>query len=191
MTKNRIVVVLEGRGWESGYLSGTTHYSVYYSLLQAPKDSCSSYVQNIVTLSQSAPPNPCPRFSNDYSINSNPKSYLSYQIKSLKFLYPVLWPPHVTHWKRLWCWEGLRAGGKGDDRGWDGWMASPTRWTWVWVNSGCWWRTGRPGVLWCMGSQRVGHDWATELNWNHWNQVSGRLWVGSILGQSFSPSVES
>ena len=52
-----------------------------------------------------------------------------------------------------------------DDRGWDGWMASPTRWTWVWVNSRSWWWTGRPGMLWFMGSQRVGHDWATELNW--------------------------
>ena len=71
----------------------------------------------------------------------------------------------LTHWKRLWCWEGLEAGGEGDDRGWDGWMASPTRWTWVWVNSGSWWWRGRPGVLWFMGSQRVGHDWATELNW--------------------------
>ena len=70
-----------------------------------------------------------------------------------------------THWRRLWCWEGLGAGGEGDDRGWDGWMASPTRWTWVWVNSGSWWWTGRPGVLRFMGSQRVGHDWATELNW--------------------------
>ena len=71
----------------------------------------------------------------------------------------------LTHWKRPWCWEGLGAGGEGDDRGWDGWMASPTRWTWVWVNSGSWWWTGRLGVLWFMGSQRVGHDWATELNW--------------------------
>ena len=70
----------------------------------------------------------------------------------------------LTHWKRPWCWEGLGAGGEGDDRGWDGWMASPTRWTWVWVNSGSWWWTGRPGMLWFMGSQRVGHDWATELN---------------------------
>ena len=61
--------------------------------------------------------------------------------------------------------ERLRAGGEGDDRGWDGWMASPTRQTWVWVNSGSWWRTGRPGVLWLIGSQRVGHDWATELSW--------------------------
>ena len=72
----------------------------------------------------------------------------------------------LTHWKRLWCWEGLGAGGEGDDRGWDGWMASPTQWTWVWVNSRSWWWTGRPGVLWFMGSWRVGHDWATELNWN-------------------------
>ena len=71
----------------------------------------------------------------------------------------------LTHWKRLWCWEGLGTGGKGDNRGWDDWMASPTRRTWVWVNSGRWWWTGRPGMLRFMGSQRVGHDWVTELNW--------------------------
>ena len=64
-----------------------------------------------------------------------------------------------------WCWERLRAGGEGDDRGWDGWMASPTQWTWIWVNSRSWWWTGRPGVLRFMGSQRVRHDWATEPNW--------------------------
>ena len=71
----------------------------------------------------------------------------------------------LTHWKRPWCWEGLGAGGEGDDRRWDGWMASPTRWAWVWVNSGSWWWTGRPGMLQFMGSQRVRHDWVTELNW--------------------------
>ena len=60
---------------------------------------------------------------------------------------------------------GIRLGWEGDDRGKDGWMASPTQWTWVWVNSGNWWWTGRPGMLWFMGLQRVGHDWATELNW--------------------------
>ena len=69
----------------------------------------------------------------------------------------------LTHWKRLWCWEGLGAGGEGDDRGWNGWRASLPRWTWVWVNSGSWWWTGRPGVLRFMGSRRVGHNWATEL----------------------------
>ena len=70
----------------------------------------------------------------------------------------------LAHWKRPWCWEGLGAGEE-DDRGWDGWMASLTRCTWIWVTSGSWWWTGRPGVLWFMGSQRVGHDWATEVNW--------------------------
>ena len=69
----------------------------------------------------------------------------------------------LTHWKRLWCWERLEAGGEGDDGGWDGWMASPTQWTWVWVNSRSWWWTGRPGVLRFMGLQRVRHDWETEL----------------------------
>ena len=72
----------------------------------------------------------------------------------------------VDSLEETWCWEGLGAGGEGDDRGWDGWMASLTQWTWFWVNSGSWWWTGRPGVMWFMGSQRVGHDWATELNYN-------------------------
>jgi len=78
---------------------------------------------------------------------------------------PILWPPHAKSWLigKDWCWEGLGAGEEGDDRGWDGWMASLTQWTWVWVNSGSWWWTGRPGVLQFMESQRVGHDWMTEL----------------------------
>ena len=77
----------------------------------------------------------------------------------------------LTHWKIPWCWEGLGAGGEGDDRGWDSWMASPTWWTWVWVDSGSWWWTGRPGVLQFLGLQRVGHDWVTELNWTEVKQV--------------------
>ena len=75
------------------------------------------------------------------------------------------WCEELTHLKRPWCWERLRAGRKGDDRGWDGWMASPTQWTWVWVDSEIWWWTGRPGMRRFLGSQRVGHDWVTELNW--------------------------
>ena len=71
----------------------------------------------------------------------------------------------LTHWKRLWYWERFRAGEERDNRGGDGWIASLTRWAWVWVNSGSWWWTGRPGVLRFMGSQRVRHDWMTELNW--------------------------
>ena len=77
------------------------------------------------------------------------------------------WCEELTHWKRPWCWERLRAGGEGDDRGWDGWMASLTRWTWVWVNSGSWWWTGRPGVLWFMGSQS-----RTRLSdWTDWTMI--------------------
>ena len=68
----------------------------------------------------------------------------------------------MTHWKRSWCRERLKVGGKEDSRGWDDWMASLTRWTLSWVGSGSWWWTGRPGVLQSMWSQRVGHDW-TEL----------------------------
>ena len=71
----------------------------------------------------------------------------------------------LTHRKRAWCWERWKAGGEGDDRGWDGWMASLTQWTWAWANSGRWWGTGKPGVLQSMESQRVRHDWAIELNW--------------------------
>ena len=75
------------------------------------------------------------------------------------------WCEELTHWKRPWCWERFRAGGEGDNRGWDGWMASLPWWTWVWVDSGSWWWTGRPGMLRFKGSQRVGHDWAAELSW--------------------------
>ena len=79
----------------------------------------------------------------------------------------------LIRWKRPWCWEWLGAGGEGDDRGWDGWMASLTQWAWVWVNSRSWWWTGRPGVLQFMGLQRVGHDWAIELNWTEYAYI---LW---------------
>ena len=74
------------------------------------------------------------------------------------------WFKELTHWKRPCYWERLKAG-EGDDRQWDGWMASLTQWTWVWVNSESWWWIGRPGVLQSIGSQRVGHDWVTELDW--------------------------
>ena len=67
--------------------------------------------------------------------------------------------------KRPWCWERLQARGEGDDRGWGGWMVSPTQWTWVWASSRSWWWTGKPGMLQSMRPQRVGHDRVTELNW--------------------------
>ena len=90
-----------------------------------------------------------------------------------------------THWKRPWCWERLRAGGEGDDRGWDGWMVSLTQWTWVWANSGRWWRAGKPGVLQSMWSQRVRHNWATEpqlvVRWLRFHASTARG-TGSIPG---------
>ena len=70
----------------------------------------------------------------------------------------------LTHLKRAWCWERLGARGERDNKGWHGWMASPTQWTWIWVNSGSWWWIGRHGMLRFMGLQRVEHDWVTELN---------------------------
>ena len=79
------------------------------------------------------------------------------------------WCKELTHWKRPWCWERLKAGGEWGNRGWDGWMASPTQWTWVWINSGRWWRTRKPGVLQSMVSQTVGQDWVTEQQ-QKWHQ---------------------
>ena len=75
------------------------------------------------------------------------------------------WCEELSHWRRPWFWERSKAGGEWDDRGWDGWMASPTQWIWVWVNFSSWWWTGRPGMLQFMGSQIIGRDWAAELNW--------------------------
>ena len=86
----------------------------------------------------------------------------------------------LAHWKRVWCWDGLGAGGEGDDRRWDGWMASLTRWTWIWVNSGSWWWAGRPGVLRFMGSQRVRHDWVTKLNWTE-------TWYNNLSRETLFP----
>ena len=93
------------------------------------------------------------------------------------------WCRELTDLKRPRCWERLKAGGEGNDRGWDGWMASLTQWTWVWVDSGSWWWTGRPGVLRFMGSQRVRHDWATILNWTEIEETKGKIlcsWIRRI-----------
>ena len=80
----------------------------------------------------------------------------------LQYFGHLLW--RTDSLEKTWCWERLKAGGKGDDWGWDSWLASPTQWTWVWAGSGSWWWTGGPGMLQCMGSQRVRHDWVTKLN---------------------------
>ena len=99
----------------------------------------------------------------------SPEIYLEGMMLKLKLQYFGHLMQRVDSLERLWCWEGLRAGGEGDDRGWDGWMASRTRWTRVWMKSGSWWWTGRPGMLWFMALQRVGQDWASEMNWTELN----------------------
>ena len=88
------------------------------------------------------------------------------------------WCRKLTHWNRPWCWERLKAGRERDDRGWDGWMTSLTRWTWVWVNFRSWWWTGGSGMLQFMGLQRFGHNWATELNcvWFSVQYYTSGLW---------------
>ena len=91
-----------------------------------------------------------------------------YSLKGLMLKLQTLatWCEELSHLKRPRCWEILRTGREGDDRGWDDWMASPTQWTWIWVGSGSWWWTGKPGMLQFMGlqSQMWLSDW-TELNW--------------------------
>ena len=101
------------------------------------------------------------------------------------------WCKELTHLKRPWCWERLRAG-EGDDRVWDGWLASLTQWTWVWVNSGSWWWTGRPGVLQFMGSQRAGHEWVTQLNWtemedSQWDNLTEMTFFSVSI--NFTPEI--
>ena len=87
------------------------------------------------------------------------------------------WCRKLTHLKRPWCWVRLRAGGKGDYRGWDDWMASLKQWTWFWMTSRSWWWTGRPGLLRFMGFQRVWHEWATELNWLSYVELKSLQWI--------------
>ena len=104
----------------------------------------------------------CPPQKQNLDTCSRPLPNLLGILTSLKNQTWPKWP---------WCWERLRAGGEGDDRGWDGWMASLTQWTWVWVDSRSWSWTGRPGMLRFMGSQRVRHNWATELNCTDLNRI--------------------
>ena len=92
------------------------------------------------------------------------------------------WCDDLTHWKRSWCWERVKEEGEGDNRGRDGWMASPTQWTWVWASSGSWWWTVKPGMLQSMGSQGVGHDWATEPNWTN---LAHHKWLIIPIGIHF------
>ena len=110
----------------------------------------------------------------NYSIlkEISPQYSLEELMLKLQYFGHLMRRADLSSGKRPWRWERLKAGGEGDDRGWDGWMSSLTQWTWVWVNSGSWQWTGRPGVLQSIGSQRVGHNWATKLNWWLYNTVT-------------------
>ena len=98
----------------------------------------------------------------------SPEYSLEGLMLKLKLQYLATWCEELTQLEKTLMLGGIGKGGEGDDRGWDGWMASLTRWMWVWVNSGSWWWTGRSGVVQFLGSQRIGHDSATELNWTDW-----------------------
>ena len=105
------------------------------------------------------------------SLGSPRKSVLNIHWKDWRWNWTsntlAIWCKELTLWKRSWCWERLNAGGEGDDRGWDGWMASRTRWTWVWASSGSWWWTGKPGML-----QSMGHKQSDMTEWQNWLQDS-------------------
>jgi len=137
------------------------YYKENYKEGWAPKNSCFWTVvwRRLLRVPWTA------RRSNQSILKISPRCSLKGLMLKLKLQYFGHLMRRADSFEKTWCWEGLRAGGEVDNRGWDGWMASPTQWTWVWVNSGSWWWTGRPSALGSMGLQRVGHDWATELNW--------------------------
>ena len=151
----------QGHGFSSGHVQ---MWELDYKESWSPKDLCFSTVVFEKTLEN---PLDCREIQ-----LVNPKGNQSWifigrtdvEAETLNTL--VTCCEELTHLKRPWCWERLKVGGEGDDRGWDGWMAPLTQWTWVWVSSRNWWWTGRPAVLQSMGLQRVRHDWATELNWS-------------------------
>ena len=135
-----------------------------------------------------------------FTLFENPWASLIYRpLKNSAIIYPIVLSFLCLHVCSC-CFSvaklsRLGAGGEEDDRGWNGWMASLTLWTWVWVNSGSWWWTGRSGVLRFIGSQRVGHDWATELKWTEVEPNSLQLCGSQHAGFLFSPlkfmSIES
>ena len=127
-------------------------------------------------------------YSSEYSLEG--------MMMKLKFQYFGHLMQRADSLEKTLIWKRLKVGGAVDDRGWDGWMASPTRWTWVWVNSRSWWWTGKPGVLQSMGSQRVRHDWVTELNWTlmQWRQKCNIRPMSQLFasgGQSIGISASS
>ena len=140
------------------------------------------------------------RSSNQSILKISPGISLEGMMLKLKLQYFGHFMRRVDSLEKTLILGGIRGRRRGENRGWDGWMASPTRWMWVWVNSGSWWWTGRPGVLRFMGSQRVGHDCVTELNWTDtvFTFLTGRIatnfiqhYVGMSLGKLVVFHIES
>ena len=146
------------RGWDESRLPGFT--STYPQRPGQKGNALNSAQSLLSSWPRDRERRPCWRPSHynlKWTLNVNWKDWgWSWSSKTLGS-----WCEELTHWKRPWCWERLKAGGDGDDRGWDGWMASPSRWMWVWASSRRWWRTGKPAVLQSTGSQRIGRDWRT------------------------------
>ena len=142
------------------------------NLIRISQFSCSVVSDSLWPHGLQHPRPPCPSPTPGVYSNSCPLSRWCHPAISssvIPFSSSLQCYQELTNWNRPWRWERLKVGGEGDNSSWDGWMASPTQWTWVWVNPGSWRWTERPGVLQFMGSQRVGHDWATELNWTEPN----------------------
>ena len=147
----------------------TTHFHIQLSFSIPWADHALSYFLTFVQCCYCCLEHFSPFFARLFILQYQFRDLVLREIVSDLFYSQPRWRAFMSvFWCHHSCWNCLLLGarGEGDDRGWDGWMASLTRWTWVWVNSGSWWWTGRPGVLRFMGSQRVGHDWATDLIWS-------------------------
>ena len=131
-----------------------------------PKNWC---LQTVVLEKTLESPLACKETNQSILKEINPEYGLMLKFK-LQFL--ATWCKELTYWKSPWCWKRLKAGREGDDREWVGWIASPTQWIWVWVGSGSWWWTGKPGVLWFMGS-----DMTKWLKWTELNDSTSEVFV--------------
>ena len=151
----------QGYGFSSGHV---WMWELDYKESWEPKNWCFWTVVSEKTLESALD---CKGSTQSILKEISPDCSLEGLMLKLKLLYfgHLMW--RADSLEKTRCWKRLRAGGEGDNRGWDGWMPSPTQWTWVWMDSGCWWWTWKPGVVLFMGSQRVRHSWATELKWFH------------------------
>ena len=172
-----LILALEAYPWGQDSSSRNSHRKFQYTSGRKLKGNFDNWVMVLILGLQGNPISPSYKRSVlKKKKEISPGCSLEGLMLKLKLQYFGHLMRKLTLWKRPWCWERLRAGEEGDNRGWDGWMASLTQWTWVRVDSGSWWWTGRPGVLQFMGWQRVRHDWVTELNWPEPTRMFYCIW---------------